>query len=720
MSAAALIVDDRHTLAARRSGNRRRAFAVLAVLLMAVLSLGASGKDEKSPPPAKFQISGDGFFGDLKLKHTVRLLESPKPKSQFFDANFVEDTAMILISKLRDEGYLRPVIIVTITSDDEKKLKYVWNETTEEPLPRSLRARNVHFKIKRGVLYHYALIEFHGLNAISGKRAQAYFIETSGLFPLKQNRVFSPNRLKRSVGSLEDALDRLGFQEAKVKAEQLSRDDRTGAIRVKIEVTEGQKLIVRSVRQEIYFDGTIPPREMRTNYLVEPYSKLWEQDFIQSIKTNYYRQGYPNTSVELQTLKREPADAVAFLDLVARVRTGERVRIGDVEFQGNMSTKDSLLAKRVPLKEGDELNRIKAERGRYRLSRLGIFDSVDLSYDPVNTNLWNVNYTVKEGKTIDVSPLIGFGSYDLLRGGVEINQYNLWGLAHNSRLRLIQSFKSSSGDYTYTIPELLGDDVDIFATGSGLRREEISFTRVEYGGGAGIRKLFHPIDTDASLRYNYGILQATKTKGNFAEEGPQSPTVGEFIADIRHDRRDNPLYPHKGYQLLANIELASRYLGGDVDFQRIELSASYHLPLNDSEWIHLGLHHGVAGGSTQNLPFTRRFFPGGENSVRGYQQGEAAPRNEEGKIVGAETYISGNFEFEQAITPKWSVVGFVDSVGFARRLGDYPGNEALYSVGGGLRWKTLIGPVRLEYGYNLNPRPKDPSGTLQFSLGFPF
>jgi outer membrane translocation and assembly module TamA len=41
-------------------------------------------------------------------------------------------------------------------------------------------------------------------------------------------------------------------------------------------------------------------------------------------------------------------------------------------------------------------------------------------------------------------------------------------------------------------------------------------------------------------------------------------------------------------------------------------------------------------------------------------------------------------------------------------------------VGGGLRWRTIIGPVRLEYGYNLNPRPKDPTGTLQVSLGFPF
>ncbi|MGN6553411.1 MAG: BamA/TamA family outer membrane protein, partial [Verrucomicrobiota bacterium] len=101
-------------------------------------------------------------------------------------------------------------------------------------------------------------------------------------------------------------------------------------------------------------------------------------------------------------------------------------------------------------------------------------------------------------------------------------------------------------------------------------------------------------------------------------------------------------------------------------------------------------------------------------------QGEAAPRDSDGKVVGADTYLLGNFEFEQGLTPQWALVMFVDAVGFAQHITDYPMDEALFSVGGGIQWKTVIGPVRLEYGYNLNPRPDDPVGTLHFSLGFPF
>jgi len=690
-------------------------------LACAFLGLPARAADTNAPPEAKFKISGYGFFGDLRLKRIIKLLEVQKKKPEFFDANFMEDTALILKAKLREDGFLAPTIIIIAFKEDGTRLRFVWSET--EPLPRPLRATEVRFRIKKGVLFHLDKLEFTGLTAVTLKKARSYFIQTGGLMPLKQNRVYAPEHLRNSVANLGQVLNRMGFQDAKVTVGEIQQDDRTGSVSVRIDVVQGPKFIVRSVRREVYFPDTNAPVDLGTNYSQQTYSKWWEQDLTQALKTNYYRLGYPETSVSVEAERREPAGTNLVLDLLAVIKTGPRVRAGDVSFKGNERTSESMLTGRVQLHTGDWLDRLKAENGQYRLARLGVFESVELNYQTVSSNLWDVRYDLKEGKRIEVSPLAGFGSYDLLRVGVEVDQYNLWGLAHNSQLKLVQSFKSSSGVYTYTVPELLGEDVDVFATGSGLRRQEISFTRVEYGGGVGARKYFHEWATDVSARYNYGILQATEQSANFVEEGAQSPTVGEVILDVRHDRRDNPLYPQRGYQVLANVEVATDNLGGNANFQRVELGGSYHIPLNDSEWIHLGLRHGfvaTSGSTSNNLPFTRRFFPGGQDSVRGYQEGEAAPRNAEHKVVGAETYTSGNLEFEQGITPKWSVVGFFDGVEFAERLDDYPGNEHLFSVGGGLRWRTIIGPVRLEYGYNLNPRPRDPMGTLQFSLGFPF
>jgi outer membrane translocation and assembly module TamA len=79
-----------------------------------------------------------------------------------------------------------------------------------------------------------------------------------------------------------------------------------------------------------------------------------------------------------------------------------------------------------------------------------------------------------------------------------------------------------------------------------------------------------------------------------------------------------------------------------------------------------------------------------------------------------------NLETEFALAKNWSFVLFSDSLGETVAMTDYPFDIFLFSVGAGLRYQSIIGPVRVEYGHNLNPRPHDPSGTLLFSLGFPF
>jgi outer membrane protein assembly complex protein YaeT len=597
------------------------------------------------------------------------------------------------------------------------------DELPDNPLPETLRIIRVEFKIHKGVLYHYTQLTLDGLGAIPEKEARRYFMETDTLLHPKQGRVYTPEKLRRGVSNLEDILERQGYQEAKAEVAQLNRDDKHGAMRALIHVQQGPRFIVHSVREKFFFQDASAPDQVRTVFPKQAYSKLWEQDFTQSLKTNEFRHGYPDAAVEITEVARKQDQQRIELDLEAAIQRGPQIRIGAVEFHGQKKTKASLMARRVRVQRGELLDRIKVEEGRYRLAQLGSFETVDLNYKPAADNSRDVEYGVKEGKTLDLSLLFGYGSYELLRAGFEVEQFNLWGLGHHDRLKAVQSFKASSADFTYTVPELVGKDVDLFANASGLRREEVSFTRLEYGGGLGAHKYYKDLATDLSVRYNYQILNAAEVAGIVATEGATNTTVGAIIADVKHDRRDNPLYPRRGYKIFANVELASDYLGGEVSYERFEISTSWHHPLGGGRYVAVGLSHGAVftvGDPAKDLPFNRRFFPGGQNSIRGYGEGEASPRDAQGKLVGAETYALGTVEFEQALTPKWSLVLFSDSLGFAERARNYPFDTGLYSVGGGLRWKTIIGPVRVEYGHNLNPRSRDPSGTLQFSLGFPF
>lgn len=723
--------------ASKSAGLPALSLATLLLVLLCVRTNGAESQSEKSSTnsvsgaaakpkktkPAKFKISGYGFLGELQLKKSIKLLILNNQKPEIFDANFVEDAALVLASTLRRDGYLQPSVTAQLILEDGGQLGFKWEEPLETPLPRPLRIRKVRFKIHKGILYHYQEIKIEGLTTMPVKKARAYFVETGLLLPLKAHRVFTPEKLQHSLSSLIEVLEQQGYGQARATASHLDRDDKTGAVNVQVHVEEGRKSVVRSVRNEFFYAGETQPREVTTVFPNKPYSRLWQQDYAQALQTNNYHRGYPDTRVEIQTLKREPVGDLIQLELISKVQSGPQVTLEAVGFRGEKKAKKSMMRRRVRLQEGSLLDRIKVEQGRYRLAQLGIFNSVELSYDTINQQTRNVTYTVSDSKTTDINLLAGYGSYELLRGGFELEQRDILGRAHHARLKLVQSFKSSSGEFVYTMPELIGRDVDAFINGSGLRREEISFVREEYGGGAGVHKYFKEIASDLNVRYNYQVLNAAEVDGFVATEGVQNPGVGAIIAELKHDRRDNPLYPHQGYKVFSTLESATRYLAGDVNYERVEVSASFHQALGKGTWVHLGLTHGAAialGSAANNLPFNKRFFPGGDTSLRGYQQDQASPKDISGRIVGAETFSLGTVEFEQALTPKWSVVVFSDSLGQARRIQHYPFDTGLYSVGGGLSWRTIIGPVRVEYGHNLNPRTGDPKGTLHFSLGFPF
>jgi outer membrane translocation and assembly module TamA len=195
------------------------------------------------------------------------------------------------------------------------------------------------------------------------------------------------------------------------------------------------------------------------------------------------------------------------------------------------------------------------------------------------------------------------------------------------------------------------------------------------------------------------------------------------ILDWSLERRRSPLRPRAGHHAFARVEFADPALGGEARYQRLEAGGSWHRPLSRSLFLHVGLWQGVVtdfSGADDEVPFNKRFFPGGANSVRGYQHGEASPVDARGNQLGAASSIVGNLELEKALTRAWSVVGFLDGVANAQDMDQFPGDEFLASVGAGVRWNTPVGPVRLEYGYNLNPRAHDPPGTLHVSVGFPF
>src|SRR5262245_42641608 len=70
---------------------------------------------DKKPKPAQLRISGYGLLGNRRLSTLIKTLQGDALKRQTFDANFIEDTALILLSRVKDDGFLEPTLEIQMT-----------------------------------------------------------------------------------------------------------------------------------------------------------------------------------------------------------------------------------------------------------------------------------------------------------------------------------------------------------------------------------------------------------------------------------------------------------------------------------------------------------------------------------------------------------------------------------------------------------------------------
>lgn len=700
-------------------GRRRRSGALHGVLALVLISLGVAS----SGRAAELRVAGLGPFGSRETTRSLQVLLGEQLAPETIDAPAIEDAALILFHELQQDGYLDARVTAEITRADGAVERHPLRADLSEPLPRPLGARRVVLHVERGTRFLIREIAFRELQAMPVETARDFFTGETMLVPLAADRVYSPAGVRNAAGNLAEELRVRGHADAVATVTREEIDRATGDVRLEVLVKEGPGWRVDAIAFAERATPMVPP-ELLQERLGQAWSGLWRQDATTQLRQWYYARGYPDVRVQIVPRLGELLPGRQSVTAEIRVRPGEQFRLGGVRLAGNTHTQERTMRRMLRLKPGELLNPVEVDNAQARLSRLGVFKRIDLHYEDTAPGVRDAVFAVTEGRLQEVNLLAGYGSYEQFRAGIEWRHYNLWGRAHTDHLRVVQSMKSTAADYRYTVPSLFGTEVDGNARLFGLRREELSFVREEFGGNLSLSRTFRSLHSTGTASYTFRRLRATDNELSTSPFDETQADVASLDLRLVRDRRDNPLSPRRGHRLFAQAELASKVLGGEVDYQQWQFGASYHCGLGTSRWLHLGLEHAVVttfgADDDRALPVNVRFFPGGDASIRGYNRGEAAPRSSGGQFVGAKTYLQFNVELEQALTPKLSVVLFGDALGTAAQLADYPFADRLFTVGLGLRYHTIIGPLRVEYGRNVDPRPRDPAGTFLLSLGFPF
>jgi hypothetical protein len=108
------------------------------------------GAAEETTPPARLSVSGYGLLGNLRVKRTLLALDEKDTEPTFYDASAIEDSVLIILSRVGQDGYLKASIEAEIEREDGSVVNYGFGDDDFVPLPRPTRATGVTFTVDAG------------------------------------------------------------------------------------------------------------------------------------------------------------------------------------------------------------------------------------------------------------------------------------------------------------------------------------------------------------------------------------------------------------------------------------------------------------------------------------------------------------------------------------------------------------------------------------------
>jgi outer membrane protein insertion porin family len=571
---------------------------------------------------------------------------------------------------------------------------------------------------------------------------------------------FSDQLLRDSVKNLKAVYDAEGFSDVAVVPTVTNRG---GDINVAFRVTEGPRDMVTSLTVE--GADTFPAARYAPNGLKlavgQPYSQAHIQQDRANIVANYLRAGYLTSSFrETATVasKKDPHH----IDVVYHIYEGPKVITGDVITLGREHTTQQLINRDVamlkpeqPLTETDLLT---AGSRLYDLPNVFDWAEVDPRREVTTQTNEDVLVKVHEAKKNDFTYGIGFEVIN--RGGnvpggtVAVPGLPPVGLPPNFTTSQT-TFWGPRGTAQYTRNNFRGRGESISVTGfagildqrgsfyfidpyffSSSWRATISFTAenneqnpiyssVQEIGGFQVQRFIDRAKKNA-LFFRYQFSQTNLTHlliPNLVAASDQNVQLSTLAANLTRDTRDNVMDEHSGVLQSIEMDLNSTKLGSSVNFAKLTAQAAwYKQAFHNIVWagsVRIGLAQPY---SRSHVPTSEKFFTGGSNSLRGFPLDGAGPQRSvqvcsdgstdcndfiQVPAGGNEMLIfNGEARIPLPIKKGLSVVGFYDGgnvfplVGFQRFTSLYSNN-----VGGGFRYSTPVGPIRVDIGQNLNPVP---------------
>ncbi|TEU07910.1 MAG: outer membrane protein assembly factor BamA [Candidatus Aminicenantes bacterium] len=625
-------------------------------------------------------------------------------ETRIFEDWGVKEGEAKILGHMRKKGYLFASVTSSIEREDNR-MRVIHTVTPNE--------KNKILKISYNGLNYFAPSQLEAELGVRERTPLLKWIDGQRLLDLPEE--------------IEFLYELNGFPDAHVDTNFVRK--RNG-VEVLFFIQEGNQQKI----QRISFEGA---RSFDSRVLFEqigsseggPFVPLNLQKDMEKLESHYLNQGFRGTEI---TARIDEAGDDLF-SVTFRINEGNKVKIEKIIITGNDTTGRKAILRELRIKEGDYARSNGIRESKRRLERLGIFTSVQIEEISLSPERENVVIKVREGKRNYASLGLGletatkpeaFGIWDVpwrLRGTAEFIRSNVFGSAGQASLVGQYSLADKRAVLSWDQPYFFGLPV---ATSWNTWVEQIyreSYTSDGKGMSlTTIKRVSEKVTFLASLKWAETTLIDLQIEPNEVDRQFSPYSVTSITGSFIWDRRDDPINPHRGSFLSLALEKAFPLLEDESNYIKTFIRNQHYVPILSDIFFNMTFRLGFGGGK-MNIPIHERFFAGGSNSFRGERFDELGPVDEvSGKPVGGEALLLLNFEVTFPILSALKDLRgtfFYDVGNVFERIEDIALVSMQNAVGFGIRYRTPLGPIRLELGWNLNDPREERKPLVFFTIG---